>query len=518
MSEGEIGAWRWLKPFLEARGLRAPDGRDLYKYRLSATELESLKSVLRETFRDKVASKSRSVGALFCLWTAHWFQKTFQGGYYNWNGPSEAIGAALDQSTRSRLVEEGLSYLGRSIRILNGTREFLVTLILEGGFPSKMVVKEGRWLVRYIEAVTLATGQGQCTIQSALDHALFYKSIVPPSFQAVSLLYLVAELAHSVAELRKRLVDAGITAGAIEWLDRATPRWRDELPIPTGDAAARRLVERLVRVNPRAAVMPVECRRLLCRDGPGIWSFGVRLQIEGQIDNDDLPPDVGVALDTFSRARLLAAGLLEKKGFSALGVASRVDEEGCLGWEVRTFFGSGPLEISDYPTDVDVRLYVAAGSSNLIEFVPTGGARLRLILGVPKRNKGRNRRKVRSRRDGVGARHQSAALLGRTADLTCQHVPRKRGRGNRNCFRQTNPRPTGNAQVEFGGERYRIVAGAASADGARIEVIGAEIPALQAERIAYRGCPTFMIHRGVLKSRGDDNSLRMRTAANGEPW
>jgi hypothetical protein len=81
LSANEFLAWRWLKPVLDARQLREPDSRPLYKYNLSPAEVSSLERTLREAFQTPLPQVPRVIGAAFCLWTAHWFQREFAGGY-----------------------------------------------------------------------------------------------------------------------------------------------------------------------------------------------------------------------------------------------------------------------------------------------------------------------------------------------------------------------------------------------------------------------------------------------------
>ncbi len=140
-----------------------------------------------------------------------------------------SVGAPNDPVSRERLVTEGLSYLRRPIRRINGSREFLATIVLEGGFPSRLIEEDAGWLSRYVEAVTLAASQGENTPDSALDHATFYQGMIPQTFRASSLCHLAADLAYNVAILRRRLSENGISEGAIDWLDGVEPGWRDRV-------------------------------------------------------------------------------------------------------------------------------------------------------------------------------------------------------------------------------------------------------------------------------------------------
>lgn len=125
---------RWLRKMLDARELAEPDGRPLYRYKLSLPEVQSLKPLLQQCFKTSIGGAPRAIGAAFCLWTAHWFQQEFDGGRWSWAGPSEPVGAPVDdwQSIQC-LVAEGMKYLRRDIRKIGRNREYLASLVVEGG-------------------------------------------------------------------------------------------------------------------------------------------------------------------------------------------------------------------------------------------------------------------------------------------------------------------------------------------------------------------------------------------------
>gem|GEM_PF-4403458 len=521
MGPNDFLAWRWLKSILDARGLDAPDGRALYQYNLTTAEIAGLKGTLSQAFHIALPDSPRLLGAAFCLWTAHWFQREFNGGQWAWAGAMDPIGAPNDPVSRETLVTDGMAYLKRPIRRLNGTREFLAGLVLEGGFPSRLISQDGGWLTRYVEAVTLAASHGPNTPETALEHATFYHSIIPPLFRAASLYHLAADLAHHVAELRRRLADNGITEGAIEWLDRVDPQWRDGLPISTSDEAARRLVEGLVRVKARAPVMPVACRRLLKRDASGNWSFALRMQIEGRIDDDDLPTEVRTWLTSVNRARILPSGLLERKGLPAIGVANRTEDADWHGWEVESLLGSRPTVVNDFPIDTDAHLVFTLTGRPGVEFVPSGGARIVSEILVFRAESvddagdastllltGTGSVKDREAFIYAAVPEESDIILENGAEFI--EIARVAGR--------KLIRISGVVAINVAGDRYRLQSNAEHSESARIEAVGQPLRGVSSTYSIFRGCPGFIIHRGILKRRGDQKSLKMRVPGQKAPW
>ena len=510
-----------MKAVLSAHGCAFPDGRQLFKYDLSADEIATLKNTLAEAFRAHLPETPRLLGAAFCLWAAHWFQREFSRGHWSWSGAMASVGAPNDPVSRERLVTEGLSYLRRPIRRINGSREFLATIVLEGGFPSRLIEEDAGWLSRYVEAVTLAASQGENTPDSALDHATFYQGMIPQTFRASSLCHLAADLAYNVAILRRRLSENGISEGAIEWLDGVEPGWRDTLPMATRDEAARKLVEGLVRARAKATAMPVACRRLLERKADGSWSPALWLQIEGRIEEDELPIDVKAALSSTTRARILPTGLLETKGFPALGAANRANSPDWKGWEVESFLGSKPKVVKDFPLDADARLMFSIGGGPAIEFVPSGGSRITSDILV-----------FRDENPTEGA-DESTLVLASTGSIKDRDqflyvaVPSSASfsRGEGGDFSEvatvgdkTLCKVFGSVDVEVDGDRFQVRSNSDRAESARIDAVGETLPAASSSYPIYRGCPKFLVHNGVLKRHGDRKSLRMRSAGRREDW
>ena len=138
-------------------------------------------------------------------------------------------------------------------------------------------------------------------------------------------------------------------------------------------------MEGLVRASACKPVMPVSCCRVLKRSQKEGWSFGLRMEIEGPVDDVDLPPNVRARLGSLSRARILPAGALERAGLPAIGVASRVSGAEYNGWEIGSLgLGRTSLIVNEFPINEDARLIFSIGRGTGVEFVPSGGTRIQL--------------------------------------------------------------------------------------------------------------------------------------------
>lgn len=518
MSNADSISWRWLATAVRGRGLQAPDGRPIYQYNLSDAEIVDLKDVLTSAFRTHFDANSGALGAALCFWVAHWYQRLYRGGQHGWKTPLDEVGAVLEHSQIRNLIAGGLSYLQRPIRRINGEHQYLGTVMMEGGFPSRMFTAEAHWLNRYMEAVVLATSQAEPSLDAACGHAEFYQYVVPPTFRAVHFVELVADLSYQIAKLRRRLVEAGITAGAIEWLDKTDPEWRGRLPIKSDEEAEKRLLEGLVQARTRDASMPVGCRRILLRDASGEWRFGVRLQIDGDLRDRDLPPQTKEMLRSYNRARLIASGELARLGYVGIGVASRSGNIDDPDWEIRSLFKSGFIDVRAFPRTQDVVLHIAAGPEILPEFVPSGGARLTsdiLVFGAETRSEDAKLVMI-----GSGSvrdtRPRLFVAMPPESKIDAESGSEVAEAGLVDGLRLISI--VGSVVIDVDGDKYRVRSGAETAETASLEAIGETLPNAEASEAIFRGTPSFFVHRGPNRFSGDGSSLRVRVAGAKGSW
>ena len=83
-----LNAKDWLVEMLSKRGLSAPDGRMLFKYRLSQEEYVSARDVLHVAWLASSNSvqflSARTTCALFVLYAAEWWRREYAGGPWRW--------------------------------------------------------------------------------------------------------------------------------------------------------------------------------------------------------------------------------------------------------------------------------------------------------------------------------------------------------------------------------------------------------------------------------------------------
>ena len=139
-----------LRKVLAEAGLEAPDGRPLHGYPLSAGQLAELEGTLRS--RLAPGSGQVPMPAAFVLWAAEHIRSKFPGGQLTWEFVLKGLGLREDRDQAVDLVENGLRWWRREVRISEaGRRMSLYSLMAEGGLPG---VEASAWSGYFVPAGT----------------------------------------------------------------------------------------------------------------------------------------------------------------------------------------------------------------------------------------------------------------------------------------------------------------------------------------------------------------------------
>lgn len=272
-----------LGPFLAARRLIRPHGQPLHRYRTTAAEFEALHQHLAAARKLKWLEKaSPRDAAMFVLYGAEWFRRTFAGGIARWVDLTDGIGE-MPYLVTTALAKEGLDWWKRPVRKLSGAREWLVTLQLEGGFPSRLLESRDRgWLASHLRKL-IASLASSSVVPSQDDVIALAGAdpVVRATFRTPDFHALCAELALAVASLRRERGPVAAAAGLrlSAWLDSHEPTWRTDLGIE-GEAASR-LIDDLVSDSLNRLGGSARCSRLLIKTGSD-WRPALQIGFEGE--------------------------------------------------------------------------------------------------------------------------------------------------------------------------------------------------------------------------------------------
>lgn len=341
-------------------------GQPLYRYGVTDEEFAALRERLDFLHgRGGLEQANDRSAAAFVLYCAEWFRREYDGGGYTWDAPYPA---RLSHQGRKNLAIQGLSWWGRRPRRWAHGELRLMSLALEGGFPTRLLEsrENGRivqHLARLMSQAETADGPSEEAVE-AMSRAM---GAALGTYDNDEFHGLCAELIVAIVALKTQaLAEAPAGVPPMAWLDGARPEWRDELPIVLPGERAKRLLDDLVSAaSGRIGGEGARATRLLLPDLDG-WKPAARLHIAGDLDlrQSAFRPADG-------RLRVRAAGALAGVLAGELGVIEPPTEDS-QHWLCR------PRGGSDFEVAIgfDVNLELELQSSGIAQshLWPGGGA------------------------------------------------------------------------------------------------------------------------------------------------
>jgi hypothetical protein len=133
----------WLDKFLNDRSIDRPDGRPLFRYRMTDLEFEGTRPLLRDLHRrGRLTHADRESGALFVIFGAERFRRKADSTFHVWDKLAPGILSEIPWSSKRDLTQFGLRYWGRPLSKSDHAREFLLSIALEGGFPVRVLITQ----------------------------------------------------------------------------------------------------------------------------------------------------------------------------------------------------------------------------------------------------------------------------------------------------------------------------------------------------------------------------------------
>lgn len=245
----------WKRKLLEMRGLVSPDGRPLYAYRLSDTELCELEGLLRvwlgkpqERFCLTQMTKLSGFSALFVLYGSEWWRRRFDGAHWSWDPILYDLGvdpSGWSPVQRSEFVRLGLQDWGLKPRSQGGLR-FLGAVALQGGLPLRLLAEARGGIGRLLNQVLRLAANSPASQGDLLTWVRSLDRFLPKTYRQDAILVLLADVVWIVLSLRD---EAGLKPGIdpLVTLNERTPGWRDRFPLPVEDEYAECLIQQLIR-------------------------------------------------------------------------------------------------------------------------------------------------------------------------------------------------------------------------------------------------------------------------------
>jgi hypothetical protein len=274
-----------LAQILERAGLRTADGRALYRYSVDDSSFEVVKARLKLLHEDgRLPEPSSANAALFVLYVAEWFRREYAGNQYSWRGPLHAVNGHLRASTIKALTREGLNWWGRAPRRMAGGEMRLLSLVLEGGFPTRLLEMRERGRIAVHLRRLIACLETRTSIDEEAATALSRTAgSTLGTFDHDEFHVLCAEMALAVTALKREAGAAPPGISVCDWLDLSQPDWREKFPIGLTNNSARRLLDDLVNDATGRICGDAGCHRLLLREGER-WVASLALELQGEIE------------------------------------------------------------------------------------------------------------------------------------------------------------------------------------------------------------------------------------------
>jgi hypothetical protein len=291
-----------MQELLERRDLSHPDGRPLYRYRLTEQEFNDLEGLMRReisTLSERydlyhIACRP-CFDACFVLYSAEWWRRRYAGRGFSWDPILSDLGAnpsgwTADQ--RSTCVQRGFQKWG--IRLIdNANLRFIGSVAVQGGLPLHLlssghgltaieqVLKRVNNLVLSGDSTTLGDIQMWVESQQGELPASYRQPVVFTLLADV--VWIVSRLVYEVNLTADMDVQARITA-----FDDRIPSWRDLFPLPIEDQEAQGLIERLIGQKPPPPPAGLPLERVLGTSLDGSYVLHSNLVLPDTIKGNNL--------------------------------------------------------------------------------------------------------------------------------------------------------------------------------------------------------------------------------------
>jgi hypothetical protein len=204
---------------------------------------------------------------------------------------------ALSTARRSLVVESGLRYWGRKVRIINGSSRYLGSIAIEGGLPLNQLNKSSGWLGRVFKQVIPKytrlqhTGIHADTLVAECDY------IIPTTYQNDQIHAILGDMVQSVVALKQKY-QLHERDNPVSYLDQQIPSWRERFPLPIETEVGQKLLsDMIITVAKAADAMSLPFRGIRCVRDDG--SLQLQLEFAGFIPLEklNLPETIPPRLD-----------------------------------------------------------------------------------------------------------------------------------------------------------------------------------------------------------------------------
>ncbi len=276
---------KWWQYVLQINEIKFPDGRAVYKYKLSDELVSKAESILKynkNILENDNLEKFKPLCGLLICWAAEIFKRNVDVASPEWKDIFKYLQIDPSVNQREKMVKFGLDYLGIKVKEISGRREWLVTIQLLGGFPLNLFINEKEsWLKDYFSKILAEafrynekiTHEISSEIVRKKDFSFNKKSYDDDIFYDLAADF-ICELQNLKIEYAPNLQRGESLVGKFE---QFIPSWQANLPIAIPEskkiAIDKILKEEIDKASRRPKNLISKIIRGLKRDGENFESF-----------------------------------------------------------------------------------------------------------------------------------------------------------------------------------------------------------------------------------------------------
>lgn len=362
-----------LHSIFAVNGHSVPSGLPLYRYRCSDEQYEQLKTLL-SSHNQSMRQGRRAplyVHEAFCLFCSEWVRRNHLTGHVKWSDITEALDwPNLSSSTLTYLTESGLKFWKRPLRTKGNKPAYLLTLVLEGGLPLKMVSTNEGTLVTYFRKVLTAIRQNTQQTVDVYELAASYEEFLPTSLRNDVVFNLAGEFCRTLNDLARQVdVSRSDVVCKIKANDK---NWYKQLPVVLSEVDAEKLAK-AVFASDSSSTSNVRSSLRIQREWikeDDIWfcetTFKLPLQVKTKVleNHFNLNPN--------SKATRLVLACTYSDEAKTLALLSKHDEDI---WSVEKYAAANDI-ISGRHSLSEFNFQLFDGGTELGAYVPVGGEAL----------------------------------------------------------------------------------------------------------------------------------------------
>ncbi len=181
--------------------------------------------------------------AAFCLFCSYEFCRSHKGGPWAWETALGPLAVELSPAERTQIAERGLAFWKRELIETQAGREFLTTLVCEGGLPLALLRQDNSRLTHYFRSLLQEAETFPHVPVVELAACAPIAAELAMTLRVPVVFTLAAQLISLIRDARQRIP---LSASNLLQEAQQLEGWVDKLPIKVDDFIVQRLLEGLL--------------------------------------------------------------------------------------------------------------------------------------------------------------------------------------------------------------------------------------------------------------------------------